>query len=247
MQPLPERLNIDVLAVAKSVTQLRDKYNEWGKFNETAFRERRKQVMLKEQWEKLIANYTTLPVAKEYQLTLAAYDDACGAYNQLLLAIDSKILAIIQAQKSITALEAQLPNLQNNLDQLFAQDEPWVAQFLYRTYEMAQSGVLRNLHLQLASSNFIYGKADKFSVQDTSYNGLLAKSAQLQEDLFKQLQSTNPSTPTTFVRILLNNRTMPGFDEGMNRRQLDFTVRLCSLVLATKSMWLFSKARMLPP
>ena len=235
MQPLPERLNIDVLAVAKSVTQLRDTYNEWGKFNETAFRERRKQVMLKEQWEKLIANYTTLPVAEEYQVALAAYDDACGAYNQLLIVIDSKTLGIIEAQKSITALEAQLPNLQNKLDQLFAQDEPWVAQFLYRTYEMAQSGVLRNLHLQLASSNFIYGKADKFSVQDTSYSGLLAKSAQLQEDLFKQLQTTNPSTPTTFVRISLNNRTVPGFDEGMKRRQLDFTVRLRAPVLTCAS------------
>jgi hypothetical protein len=235
LQPLPERLNVDVIAVADSVTQLRDTYNEWSKFNETASRERRKQAMVKEQWEKIIANYTTLPVAEEYQLTLAAYDDACGAYNQLLIVIDSKTLAIIQAKESIATLEAELPNLQNKLDQLFAQDEPWVAQFLYRTYEMAQSGVLRNLYMHLASSNFIYGKADKFSVQDTSYNGLLAKSAQLQEDLFKQLQTTNPSTPTTFVRILLNNRTVPGFDEGMKRRQLDFTVRLRAPVLTCAS------------
>ncbi len=230
LQPLPARLNIDEIAVADSLTQLQGTFTDWSQFNATASRERRKQVMLQQQWEKLIRNYTSLPTGEQYQLTLAAYDDACGAYNQLLFVIDSRTLAIVQAEQNIQALNEQLPRLRNSLDQLMAQDEPWVAQFLYRAYEMAKSAILRNLFQQVAASNFIHGTANRFTIHDTSHTGLLAKSAELQEGIFRQLQSMNPSAPTTFVRILLNNSTLPGFEAGLSRNRIDFqarTLRIC--------------------
>jgi hypothetical protein len=184
--------------------------------------------MLKDQWDTLIANYTSLETGQEYQLTLAAYDDACGAYNQLLFVIDSKSLLIAEMQQALDTLQQQLPTLSDNLEQLMSKDEPWVAQFLYRAYDMARSSILRSLYQQSAASAFMLGTVTTFSVQDTSYNGLLAKSADLQATLMKQLESSTPATPVTFPRITLNKRTVPGFEKGLAERQINFQVCVSS-------------------